>query len=280
MCIRRNISLLIPGAVTLFVVGILISPGYARIDANDIAGFWLMEEDEDDIIRDSSGNGHDGEFAGNKPEWDNGKFGKALLFNGSSDFVRINTQLVSPEAGTIMLWLRADNPARDDQHIFYVGQGGGDGWCTQDEFHLGFRASGPLNFSDCSGGGVVDNRLWDINSVAPVKGQWHHLAATWKAKEFAKLYVDGAMRGQKVPLPEFISETWQEIVYIGKPSANKRYFEGAIDEVAILNEALDESDIKMVMNQGLEIATGANAVSSSGKLGTIWGQIKVQYSPE
>ncbi|MFC1717268.1 LamG domain-containing protein, partial [Candidatus Poribacteria bacterium] len=165
----------------------------------------------------------------------------------------------------------------DDQHLIYVGQGGGDGWCTQDEFHLSFRAGGPINFSDCSGGGQVDNRLWDIVAVPPVQGQWYHVAITWKAEEFARLYVDGALGSQKAPLPEFVSETWEEVIYIGRPAANKRFFGGAIDELAIFNTALDEEDIQDIMNQGLEKALGVTGVSSTGKLGATWGQLKVQY---
>ena len=276
MGILKSTNLMIIGVVVLFVAGMLVSSSYAKVEPETIVGIWLLDEDGDGAVRDSSDNGHDGEFVG-KAKWDKGKFGTALLFNGSTDSAKIPTQLINSEAGTIALWIRADNPTKDDQHIIYTGQGGGDGWCQQDEFHLGFRGGGPLNFSDCSGGGLIDNRLWDINAVVPVKGQWYHVAATWRAEEFAKLYVDGVLAGQKAPIPKFAFETWEDIVYIGKPAANKRFFEGAIDEIGIFNVDLDEDDIKTIMNQGLEKATGATAVSPTGSFTITWGQIKVQY---
>ena len=37
---------------------------------------------------DQSGTGNDGEINGD-PEWDNGKFGKAMVFDGVDDFVLI-----------------------------------------------------------------------------------------------------------------------------------------------------------------------------------------------
>ena len=68
--------------VALFAAGLLFAvSSEAKIDPKTIAGMWLFDEDEDDIAEDSSGNGNDGKLI-NGPEWDDGKFGSALEFDG------------------------------------------------------------------------------------------------------------------------------------------------------------------------------------------------------
>lgn len=57
-------------AATIFAFACLSS-------AYELIAAWPMDEGSGDVMHDSSGNGHDGEFFGN-PEWTNGKFGKGI----------------------------------------------------------------------------------------------------------------------------------------------------------------------------------------------------------
>ena len=51
--------------VSLVVLGLWLSNlGYARIDPDDIIGVWLFDEESGNTIKDSSGNGNDGEALG------------------------------------------------------------------------------------------------------------------------------------------------------------------------------------------------------------------------
>ena len=74
--------------VSLMVV-VLMSAGQSQaIDKPSLAGVWLFDEGSGDAVRDISGNGNDGKLQGN-PEWADGRFGKALDFNGSTDYVDV-----------------------------------------------------------------------------------------------------------------------------------------------------------------------------------------------
>jgi len=260
---------------SLIVISLMLAGiSYAKIDTSTCVGAWFFDENNGDTIKDRSENGNDATIASGKLS--DGKFGKALLLNGSSDFASVEKQLINPEAGTITLFLRADNPTKSDQHLIYTGAGG-DGWCDQNELHLAFRGGGALNFTNCSNNlqGCDPCRVWDVvSSVTPVKGQWYHLVTTWKAEEFAKIYVDGILTGEKAPIGEINFKDWGNTVYFGKPGANTRFFEGAIDEVAIFNVVLNDDDIKGIMDQGLEKALGIAAVEKEGKLTTTWSAIK------
>jgi len=53
----------------------------------DLVGWWGLDEGAGTTAYDSSGNGNDASFEGS-PAWvEDGKFGKALKFDGSSDYL-------------------------------------------------------------------------------------------------------------------------------------------------------------------------------------------------
>ena len=73
--------------VVLIVVCIPVKPCYAEIDPKSVVGVWLLDEGEGEIVVDSSDNGNDGRLFG--ANWIDGKFGKALDFDGEDDYVEV-----------------------------------------------------------------------------------------------------------------------------------------------------------------------------------------------
>ena len=79
----------------------------AKIDPKSAAGAWLFDEESGKVAKDSSDNGYDGMFMGEgNPKWVDGKFGKALDFNGSTDYVEVDSEPGLNITGdiTIMAW--------------------------------------------------------------------------------------------------------------------------------------------------------------------------------
>ena len=71
----------------------------ANIDSKNIMGMWLFDEGKGDIATDSSDQGNDGEIHGAK--WVDGKFGKALEFDGVDNWVEVpHSPTVGFKAGT------------------------------------------------------------------------------------------------------------------------------------------------------------------------------------
>ena len=69
---------------------------------------WTFDEGSGTTVFDMSGNGRDGDFMGN-PQWVTGKFGGALEFNGSTDYVVYNMPAAQNFANfTVALWARAE----------------------------------------------------------------------------------------------------------------------------------------------------------------------------
>ncbi len=66
----------------LFIV-LVASSAFSAIKPDNIVGVWLLDEGRGDIAADISGNNHEGQVMGAK--WVDGKFGKALLFEGAGE---------------------------------------------------------------------------------------------------------------------------------------------------------------------------------------------------
>ena len=109
----------------------------------------------------------------------------------------------------------------------------------------------------------------DINT-----DQWYHLVATFDGTS-RKAYLDGELK--------FEAETPGTIIYgdpkpslvIGDRNVNRaasgERMNGLVDDVAVFNVALSDSDVSDIMNNGLQ---GVVAVEPSGKLATTWATVK------
>ena len=75
------------GLLSLVAITVFALPSIAAIDRNNIMGMWLFDENSGDVAIDSSGNKNDGKIHGAKRV--NGKFGKALEFDGTDNWVEV-----------------------------------------------------------------------------------------------------------------------------------------------------------------------------------------------
>ena len=86
-----------------------------------------------------------------------------------------------------------------------------------------------------------------------------------------QLVLDGVMQAGKGTTPASPGD--KKTLNIGRRSDGNAdtYFDGTIDDFAILNVALTEEDIKSLMNNGLKFYA---AVLALDKLTTTWGNLK------
>jgi hypothetical protein len=235
------------------------------IDEGSILGMWLFDEGEGDTAKDSSANGNDGQING--AQWVDGKFGKALEFDGAESVDMGNLQFAG--SVTITFWAKPSNVAAGRQNILCKAYGG--------EGCLTMEPDGNLSFywGDC--GGNCDPYVEVARPIGAFRDdEWIHVAETRdvKKREY-NMYKNGEVAA---------SDSWVKCgahpcgdstpsglnFLIGDGYAGK--FRGIIDEVALFNVVLSEDDINSIMLNGLEnIIT---AVSTSGKLATTWRGIK------
>jgi hypothetical protein len=254
----------------VFVSLVLTSLSYAKLDIESAVAIWLFDEGAGDKASDSSGNGNDGNLT-NGPEWVDGKFGKALKFDGVDDCVFVSSPIglpTGPNARTISLWFKWSSVKWPSPGIEIMGYGAN---ANSRRLGIWIDSSHALGIETCNYGRVFS---WDGDT------NWHHLAVVYPKGETStdkfKLYFEGVLQsGKDIQAVQTLNTASSPLAIGVLPDPKVYYFNGIIDDVAIFNEVLSEEDIKNITKNG--IANAAASVSPSGKLATAWGKIKNQY---
>jgi len=235
----------------------------AKIDQETVIGIWLFDDGKGDIAKDSSENGNDGELM-NDPKWVDGKFGKALEFDGQDDWVNMgDAEILKPTADvSFVVWYYW---VGGNYVLASGGQTSSTGYAITHNPDEGTIWFGVSTGKKTAGTGYIKG---------PTKKVWHHLAGCYDdAKGELIVYVDGKEDATAKASGNALENKWPAL-HIGKPNnVDNYYIQGIIDEVAIFNVALTENDVNTIMDKGLE---KASAVSTADKLATYWGAIKVQ----
>ena len=265
MFLSKNVRI---GLVSFMAVFLLVAlPGFAEIDPKSITGMWLFDEGKGGVATDASENGNDGEIHGAK--WVDGKFGKALEFDGAGSWVEVpHSNTVGFKAGvsfTITCYFKGTRVAgalvgknyEDTSQVlpwYLLWNGGGDNKVTlylRDSSSASFRANGTSEIGD---------------------DKWHFVVGRADADAGkASIWIDGKMEAEADFNTKDGYGTGDGVFHIGRHY--DRYTDGIIDEVGLFNVALEEEDIKFLMDNGLETAA---AVEPVNKLTTTWGRIKQQ----
>jgi len=250
-------------ALSLVFTGIID----AKMDKKNIEGLWLFDEGKGNVAKDLSGNGHDGDVDG--PKWVDGKFGKALEFDGKDDQVVIKNYfgVGGKEPRTTVLWWKA-NGAKDHSWVKW-----GINANTQKYYVRAHPAGAECYLRVETQGGQ------HYGSTNVCDGEWHHLAVVFpKGSDSVKdhlLYVDGVLETKTAGNDVGVNtDTKTTEVHIGAPLAHHTFAAGVMDEIAIFNIDLTEDDIKTIMTKGFKVAL---AVEQTDKLTSTWAKIKTQY---
>lgn len=253
------------GLIALFTV-ILVGSTCA-VDIKDAVAIWLFDEEDEELVLDSTGNGNNGQII-NGTEWvADGKFGGALLFDGMDDYVEIPASefLEMGESDlTLTFWFNTENSAA--QRPFTKGAVD-----TPREGYSSFITGGVLcaQLSD----GVARQHI--PGTINVTDGIWHFGTIVWERNATTRIYVDGNLDVES-PTSYQGEEITKETVpgIMGRKSVDsQQYFNGLLDEIAIFKEALTEGEINRLM-QGL--AGFIMAVEPSDKLAAAWAAIKIQ----
>jgi hypothetical protein len=242
----------------LFIVGLLTSSSYAKLDPKTCVGMWLLDDNKGNTTIDSSGNKNDGKLVGG-PKWVDGKVTKALDFDGVGSYVDIpNSESLNSATFTIVLWFKpsqlriqglADKTPAPQWRIFMNSPAG----------NIEFDA--------------LPGEIANITTPAAVVGRWDHIAATYdSASKTAKVYFNGTLSQQAAGVN--MNNTSGVNINLSSPESTR--LNGVIDEVAFFNVALEAADIQTLMDKGLKESINPSAVDLSGKLVATWASIKAR----
>ncbi|OGC47516.1 hypothetical protein A2886_03265 [candidate division WWE3 bacterium RIFCSPHIGHO2_01_FULL_42_13] len=175
----------------------------------------------------------------------NGRYGKALLFDGVNDYASVPTSssLDFTTGFTLSAWIyRSSTQVSADSAIISK---------ISNSPHNGYMLYYNSNTVD-----FYINQGNRANSTTTIPAnEWTHVMGVWDGTN-AKIYINGRLDVSSAysTAPTSSSEPF----YIGKYSTNlQRNFTGGIDDVKVFNSALTASQVKLEYNQGQSLVLGA-----------------------
>jgi hypothetical protein len=173
--------------------------------------------------------------------WVAGKLGNALQFDGVDDYVDCgnDASLNITNIGTVELWVR---PGSHDYTTFYIILNKGDFGASK----YGYRIYHQDNYAEETYKfEISDDSGCQFKTVTITKNTWHHLAMVWNGSVFVG-YVDGEEQFNVTQTLNVLNNALPLTI-----SSNNYPFNGLIDEVAIYNRALSQTEIQELYNAGL-----------------------------
>ncbi len=170
----------------------------------------------------------------NNPIWVEGKYGKALEFDGTN-YVRIliNETLQLREHFTVEFWVQREDSQPATWN--YMVAGGTLKWAVivnaDQNVYVWTRS-----------GGTWGQRL--VTSI-PLTTDWTHIAMTYDVGNGVELYFNGEKAGEG-PTPPIVDEI-DDSIMVGARTPGQEFFAGIIDEVALYNRILTLDEIRTDM---------------------------------
>ena len=146
------------------------------INPENAVGIWLLDEGKGDAAKAFSPAGNDGTL-NNGPKWVEGKFDKALEFDGVNQYVDCGNDASLDLTGdfTIVAWINFDDPKNSHDYAQVVARTDGGG-------------QGGVEFGVCPGtgklfttNGACDRTRSDtVRSNTPLKkSEWYHVSSVY-----------------------------------------------------------------------------------------------------
>jgi len=216
----------------------LVSADWGSLSDN-LLGYWEFEND----VTDSHG-GHNG-VAHNSPTYTTGIQGDALkLVGGSNQYINI-THFADLNFGSdpfsISLWTNVSDSETIGAIISHSSGLGGDGWFV---FLYGGGGGDAVQYEQAG-----DGAMW-VTSNDLVVEHWEHFVVV-KNGSHISMWQNGTLIEMA---PNEATDPTTFDLQIGRKGDQDWYFTGLIDEIAIWDRALTDSEISDLWNSGAGIA--------------------------
>jgi len=253
----------------VFTIIVLAWASVAYADLSDSLVLYMpLDDGSGKVTKDLSENKLEGTLMGN-PTWVDGKFGKALQFKSSSDFVSIadNKAFHIKDTITQAAWIKLDRLPSAHAIVFGTRNGAAPG--RKIGFGYGMNPQNNIKvWTNNPGGGFLD-----INDTKTKlkPGQSYYLAYTHQTDKngLVEIYVDGKVTHSQASNNPVAPSGAPNEVTIGTWAGEA--WPGIVDEVRLWSRVLTAKEIQESMNKGQAEFT---AVQPGGKLTTSWGSIK------
>ncbi len=198
------------------------------------AAIYTMEKAEDGELVDDSGNDMYAMVGGDFVQAD-GVVGKAMVFNGVDNFLKLPPEVQDGDGWTFAAWVNPDRWG-DWARVFDMGDG------RTSDIWMGFA-------------GVEKRMRLDIFGTAPVAtvlgntlppGKWSHIAGTLDGTTMC-MYIDGEL-AMKVPATLLPKNVIKANSYVARSNwSADPLFIGKMDEIIIARTAYTQEQVQAIM---------------------------------
>lgn len=254
----------------------------AGMNSLGLVGYWNLDERNGTVANDSSGYDNDGIVYNGSvscanpstsgagcPEWVDGKFGKALSFDGVDDYISIldSNSLDVGNALTLSAWIKTGNIGQRQTIIGHNNE------ANTFQLEIG-NSPGTV--------AVIVNGIWiayTSSSVLTNNDTWYHVVYTRNGTGAGThaIYVNGASKSLQTDASNNFTNPTVPIE-IGRRASNSQQFNGTIDELQIYNRALTADEIKesySTQSSNYQIALEYSKIILTGNLKLSKGDNKV-----
>ena len=221
-----------------------LSAGVQAQDDNGLVAEWHFDEGSGSVVEDSSGNGNDGVIYG--ATWVEGKYGKALSFDGTDDYISQKSlfhNIVNTFTTELWVYPGAVHQIDSESTSRTLGTSGQRYaiWPPHGDASYGASNAGAGISIGTNGVSVYEHAAHYMPPLLVHSGaisSWTHVVVVYENKQI-KLYLNGNLIRTRTSPKEYVHPSGQ----IGGGSYG--YFNGIIDEVRIYNRALTAEETLM-----------------------------------
>jgi hypothetical protein len=208
-----------------------VSVTVSNAQSSGLVAAYAFDEGSGSAVTDASGNGNTGTISG--ATWTtSGKFGGALVFNGTSARVTIpDAPALRLTTGmTLEAWVQPSVVSAGWRDVIYKGN---------DNYYL----EATSNTGPPAGGGTFGTTF---GTASVTVNTWTHLALTYDSAAL-RLYVNGVQVASTARSTPIATST--NALQIGGDSFFGQFFQGTIDDVRVYNRALTAAEIQTDMGR-------------------------------
>jgi len=210
-----------------------------------LIAYWPLSETSGTLLTDFTGHNNDATLNNSDDAtYVEGMLSGAIYFNKSRDGNIVSAPALQPKSLTVAAYVKADPANTDWQWVAAMGDNYGLYITDEGKAELYYFDGSDWPFA-------VSEAIINDNS-------WHHIAGTFdNTTKKMKVYVDGKQDAEAI-VNRPIQYTLGNDFHIGSMQGSRNFL-GAIDELRVYNEALDESEIKKLLVSGSQNTLTLNA---------------------